>query len=350
MQAESIVDAIILGIIEGLTEFIPVSSTAHLLLAGKLLGFENPGKTFEVLIQLGAILAILTVYSGRLWTIARKLPSDPTARRFTAAVIIAFLPAAVVGALGHSIIKGIFFESLYMICGVLIAGGIILLLVDRMTFKPRFTNVMDYPIGLAFRIGLFQCLALVPGVSRSGATIVGALLMGTDKRSAAEFSFFLAMPTMAGAFAYDFYKNRDVIDLAQIELVAIGFVAAFIVAVLVIRSFLDFVSRHGFAFFAWWRILVGGVGIVLLAVFGGSSGEATTAGSDGASAFELAVRAEANEIGWQDGGKAGRLDAEPGERAPFALRRVRDDIVDAQHADLIGGKQLSGQVLKNRGF
>jgi undecaprenyl-diphosphatase len=127
---------------------------------------------------------------------------------------------------------------------------------------------MDYPLGLAFRIGLFQCMALVPGVSRSGATIVGALLMGTDKRSAAEFSFFLAMPTMAGAFAYDFYKNRDVIDLAQIQLVAIGFVAAFIVAVLVVRSLLDFVSRHGFAFFAWWRILVGAVGIVLLAAFG----------------------------------------------------------------------------------
>jgi undecaprenyl-diphosphatase len=268
MQAEAIIDAVILGIIEGLTEFIPVSSTAHLLLAGKLLGFENPAKTFEVLIQLGAILAILTVYSGRLWTIARKLPSDPIARRFTLAVIIAFLPAAVVGALGHSIIKGVFFESLYMICGVLIVGGFVLLWVDRMKFEPRYTNVMDYPLGLAFRIGLFQCMALVPGVSRSGATIVGALLMGTDKRSAAEFSFFLAMPTMAGAFAYDFYKNRDVIDLAQIQLVAIGFVAAFIVAVLVVRSLLDFVSRHGFAFFAWWRILVGAVGIVLLAAFG----------------------------------------------------------------------------------
>jgi undecaprenyl-diphosphatase len=313
MQAGTIVDAVILGIIEGLTEFIPVSSTAHLLLAGKLLGFENPGRTFEVLIQLGAILAILTVYSGRLWTIARKLPSDPMARRFVSAVLIAFLPAAAVGALGHSIIKDVLFESLYLICGILIVGGFVLLWVDRMTFKPRFTDVMEYSPGLAFRIGLFQCMALVPGVSRSGATIVGALLMGTDKRSAAEFSFFLAMPTMAGAFAFDFYRNRDVIDLAQIQLVAVGFVAAFIVAVVVIRSLLDFVSRHGFAFFAWWRILVGCIGIIMLAAFGEPSGGASEVRSGGTAAFELAVRAKPDEIGRQDGGEAGRLDAKAGE-------------------------------------
>jgi undecaprenyl-diphosphatase len=251
MQADTIVSAVILGIVEGLTEFIPVSSTAHILLAGKALGFENPGKTFEVLIQLGAILAILTVYSGRLWTIARNLPSDPKARRFVIAVLIAFLPAAIVGALGHRIIKEVFFESPYLICATLIAGGIVLLVVDRLVLKPRFTDVMEYTPWLTLRIGLFQCLALVPGVSRSGATIVGSLLMGTDKRSAAEFSFFLAIPTMAGAFAFDLYKNRDLIDIAQIGLVAVGFIAAFVAAVLVVRSLLDFVSRHGFAPFGW---------------------------------------------------------------------------------------------------
>jgi len=268
MQVDTIVGAVILGVIEGLTEFIPVSSTAHLLLAGKALGFENPGKTFEVLIQLGAVLAILTVYSGRLVRLAGALPTDPKARRFTAAVILAFLPAAVVGVLLHRIIKEVFFESTLLVCTTLIVGGFILLWVDRLKFEPRYTDVMDYPLGLAFRIGLFQCLALIPGVSRSGATIVGALLMGTDKRSAAEFSFFLAMPTMAGAFAYDFYKNRDLIDATQLGLVAIGFVCAFIAAVLVVRSLLDFVSRHGFSLFAWWRIVVGGIGIAAMALFG----------------------------------------------------------------------------------
>jgi undecaprenyl-diphosphatase len=268
MQADTIVGAVILGILEGLTEFIPVSSTAHLLLAGKLLGFENPGKTFEVLIQLGAILAILSVYSARLLRLAAALPSDAKARRFVAAVVLAFVPAAVFGVLGHRIIKEVFFESTLLIATTLIVGGVILLWVDRLKLEPRYHDVMDYPLWLAFRIGLFQCLALIPGVSRSGATIVGSLLMGTDKRSAAEFSFFLAMPTMAGAFVYDFYKNRDVIDAAQLEVVAIGFVFAFIAAVLVVRSLLDFVSRHGFALFAWWRIAVGSVALAAVLLFG----------------------------------------------------------------------------------
>jgi undecaprenyl-diphosphatase len=347
MQIDQTVSAVILGIVEGLTEFLPVSSTAHILLLGKALGFENPRKTFEVLIQLGAILAILTVYSGRLWTIGRTLPSDPKARRFVAAVIIAFLPAALIGVLGHRIVKEVFFESPYLICTMLIVGGIVLLWVDRMAFKPRFTDVMDYPLGLALKIGVFQTLALVPGVSRSGATIVGSLLMGTDKRSAAEFSFFLAMPTMAGAFAYDLYRNRALVDMAQIGLVAVGFVAAFIAAVLVVRSLLDFVSRHGFAPFGWWRIFVGGAGIVLLAAFNGPPAGTTTALSGGVSALELAVRAEADEIGRQDGGKAGRLDAKIGERPLLAPGRVGDDVVEPELTDLIGGQELAGQILKD---
>jgi hypothetical protein len=216
-----------------------------------------------------------------------------------------------------------------------------------MAFKPRFTDVMDYPLGLALKIGVFQTLALVPGVSRSGATIVGSLLMGTDKRSAAEFSFFLAMPTMAGAFAYDLYQNSALVDIAQIELVAVGFVAAFISAVLVVRSLLDFVSRHGFAPFAWWRIFVGGAGILLLALFNGPPAGTTTAGSGGVAALELAVRAEADEIGRQDGGEAGRLDAEIGERPLLAARQVGDDIIDPELADLIAGQKPAGQILKD---
>lgn len=264
MNPVDVLDALVLGLIEGLTEFIPVSSTAHLLLVGHFLGFQNPGKMFEILIQLGAVLAVLTVYFSRIVNIARALPSDPKARRFVAAVVIAFLPAAALGVLLHDFIKTVLFETPVLVAVVLIVGGVLLLLVDRMPLRRRYTNIMDYPLGLALGIGLFQSLALVPGVSRSGATIAGALLLGTDKRSAAEFSFFLAMPTMAGAFAYDLWSNRHLIDGNQMALVAIGFVAAFIAAVIVVRALLDFVSRHGFAPFAWWRIVVGSVALVLL--------------------------------------------------------------------------------------
>jgi undecaprenyl-diphosphatase len=267
MNPETIVGAVVLGLIEGLTEFIPVSSTAHLLLAGHFMGFRNPGKTFEVLIQLGAILAIVTVYAERLIWLAASIPSpDPKGRRFIAAVLIAFLPAAVLGALAHDFIKTVLFESPRLIAAVLILGGVVLLIIDRLPLQARFTNVMDLPLKTALGIGVFQCLALLPGVSRSGATIAGALILGADKRTAAEFSFFLAMPTMAGAFAFDFYKNRAIIDADQITLVAIGFVAAFVAAVLVVRTLLNFVSRHGFAPFAWWRIGVGLLVLVLLSV------------------------------------------------------------------------------------
>ena len=268
MNSETILDALILGLIEGLTEFLPVSSTGHILLAGHFLGFNNPGRTFEVLIQLGAILAILTVYSGRLVKLARDVPRDPKARRFVLSILLAFLPAVVIGVLAHDFIKTVLFETPALVCTMLILGGLVLLWVDRIVLEPRYTEVMDYPLGLAFRIGLFQCLAMIPGVSRSGSTIVGALLMGADKRSAAEFSFFLAMPTMVGAFAYDLYKNRDIIDASQMGLVAIGFVASFIVAALVVRSLLDFVSKHGYAIFGRWRIAVGAVGLAALLTFG----------------------------------------------------------------------------------
>lgn len=268
MPEESIVSALVLGLIEGLTEFIPVSSTAHVLLAGHFLGFQSPGNTFAVLIQLGAILAILLIYLRRLLDIAVNLPTSKKARHFVLTVLVAFLPAAVIGVVAHGFIKAILFETPALMCVVLILGGFILLLVDRMAFQPRYTDVMDYPLSLAFKIGLFQCLAMVPGTSRSGATIVGSLLMGTDKRSAAEFSFFLAMPTMLGAFTLDLYKNRDAISFDDGAVIAIGFIAAFVTALFVVRSLLDFISSRGYAPFAWWRILVGSVGLVGLFLFG----------------------------------------------------------------------------------
>ncbi|MDQ2632227.1 MAG: undecaprenyl-diphosphate phosphatase [Pseudomonadota bacterium] len=268
MENQSLVDALVLGLLEGLTEFIPVSSTGHILLAGHFLGFQSTGKAFEILIQLGAILAILTVYAGRLIKLLVDFPNDSRTRRFVLGVLIAFLPAAFLGVIGHGFIKTVLFETPKLICVMLLLGGLVLLWVDRLDLKPKYLDVMDYPLSLCLKIGLFQCLALIPGTSRSGATIVGALLMGSDKRSAAEFSFFLAMPTMAGAFAYDLYKNRDVLSAADLPVIGVGFVAAFVMAVIVVRYLLDYVSRHGYALFAWWRLIVGAVGLAALFIWG----------------------------------------------------------------------------------
>jgi len=268
MADQSIISALVLGFVEGLTEFIPVSSTAHVLLAGHFLGFKSPGNTFAVLIQLGAILAILLVYFQRLLSIATALPSSTKARQFVLSILLAFLPAAVIGAFAHGFIKSVLFETPMLICIVLILGGVVLFAIDRLPLKPRYHDVMDYPPSLALKIGLFQCLAMVPGTSRSGATIAGALLMGTDKRSAAEFSFFLAMPTMLGAFTLDLYKNRAALNFDDVSLIAVGFIAAFLAALVVVRSLLNFVSSRGFAPFAVWRIVIGAAGLVGLWLVG----------------------------------------------------------------------------------
>lgn len=268
MEDQSIISALVLGLIEGLTEFVPVSSTAHVLLAGHFLGFESPGNTFAVLIQLGAILAILSVYFAKLLGIALSLPTSEKSRRFVGAVLLGFLPAAVIGALAHDFIKTVLFETPMLICVVLILGGFVLLWIDRLPLKPEYHDVTEYPLSLALKIGFCQCVAMIPGTSRSGATIVGALLLGADKRSAAEFSFFLAMPTMLGAFTLDLYKNRNALTVDDGLIIAIGFVAAFISALFVVRGLLDFVSKRGYAPFAWWRIAVGAIGIVALLIFG----------------------------------------------------------------------------------
>lgn len=260
------IEAAVLGLIEGLTEFIPVSSTAHILLAGQAMGFQSPGKTFEVLIQLGAILAIMGVYAGRLTQLAIRIPHDPSARRFILAVLCAFLPAALVGVAAHSVIKSLFDKPL-LICTMLILGGIILLWVDRWPPKNTIQNVEAMPLKQALIIGFCQCLAMIPGVSRSGATIVSALWLGANKRTAAEFSFYLAMPTMAGAFAYDLYKSYNLLSLNDVAIISIGFVMAFLSGLFVVKKLLDYVSNHGFALFGWWRIFVGsfGFGFFLIA-------------------------------------------------------------------------------------
>jgi undecaprenyl-diphosphatase len=260
------IKALILGIVEGFTEFLPVSSTGHLLLVGHFLGFESKGKTFEVLVQLGAILAILSVYFWKLIAIAIALPKDPKSRLFVFGILLAFLPAMVLGGLFGSYIKSVLFDP-RIVCTTLIAGGFILLAVDEMQMQPKYTDIMEYPLPMCLKIGLFQCLAMVPGVSRSGATIVGSMFLGADKRSAAEFSFFLAMPTMAGAFAYDLLKSYKILAFNDVALIVIGFIAAFFSALYVVRGFLQFVSSHGFKWFAWWRIalgILGWIGLLLI--------------------------------------------------------------------------------------
>ncbi|MEI4260652.1 undecaprenyl-diphosphate phosphatase [Roseovarius sp. D0-M9] len=253
-----------LGLIEGLTEFIPVSSTGHLLLIGHFIGFDNPGRSFEVVIQLGAVLALLSVYFTRLAQVIIDAPHSPGARRFLATVIVAFLPALVVGVLAHDFIKMVLFETPILVAVMLILGGIVLIFVDRFAPEPRYDDAAHLPIWVTFRIGLFQCLAMIPGTSRSGATIVGALLMGVNKRAAAEFSFFLSMPTMTGAVAYDLYQNRAVLDLSAMSDIAVGFAMAFVSGLFVVKWLLGFVSRNGYALFGWWRIIAGTIALGLL--------------------------------------------------------------------------------------
>ena len=259
--------AVILGIIEGVTEFLPVSSTGHLLLAERFfnLGEGSFWNSFTVLIQLGAILAILAIYFVKLWRIALGMFSNPADRRFVIGVLVAFLPAAVIGAAAGSYIKSYLFNP-WVVCFSLIVGGAILLWVDQLDHDPHEHDATTFPLPMYLAIGFAQCLAMIPGVSRSGASIVAAMLLGADKRAAAEFSFFLAIPTMVGAFAYDFYKNRGDLTADHVGLIAIGFVVSFVTAIIVVKTFLNYVTRHGFVLFAWWRVIVGTLGLIALAM------------------------------------------------------------------------------------
>ena len=281
--------AIILGLVEGLTEFIPVSSTGHLLLTKEALGLaDEPWNTFIVMIQLGAILAVVALYFQRLWGVLIGLPGkDPRARMFTVSVLLAFFPSAVLGLLFHDFIKGVLFNPT-IVCVSLIVGGVALIFLERhadrgakvAAAEPIPTDgsvvaegrllkadAMTFDWKTSLGIGLWQCLSIIPGVSRSGATIVGGLLLGVDKKAAAEFSFFLAIPTMVGAFVLDFWESRAVVaDHAGI--IAIGFVVSFLSGLVIVRTLIDFVGRHGFAPFAWWRIAIGALGLLALAATG----------------------------------------------------------------------------------
>ncbi|MDO8296491.1 MAG: undecaprenyl-diphosphate phosphatase [Caulobacter sp.] len=258
--------AILLGIIEGLTEFIPVSSTGHLLLAKAALGLTDPSwDSFIVLIQLGAILAVMALYFRRLWAVLIGLPTSAEARRFALSVLVAFLPAVVFGFLLYDFIKQVLFESPGVICWSLIVGGVLLLAIDRWSPAPRQQDAMKLSLPTALGVGLFQVLAMIPGVSRSGATIVGGVMLGIDKRAAAEFSFYLAIPTMIGAFAKDFWESRESLMVGDhLGLLAVGFVVSFVSGLVVVKVLLDFVSKRGLAPFGWWRIAVGAVGLAWL--------------------------------------------------------------------------------------
>jgi undecaprenyl-diphosphatase len=259
--------AVILGIVEGVTEFLPVSSTGHLLLAERFfdLGAGDFWNTFTVLIQLGAILAIVVIYFAKLWRIALGTLSNDTDRRFVIGVLAAFMPAVIVGLIAGSYIKELLFNP-WVICFSLICGGAVLLWVDQLGHKPREHDATAFPLPMYIWIGIAQCTAMIPGVSRSGATIVSAMLLGADKRAAAEFSFFLAIPTMVGAFAYDFYKSRATMTSDHLWIVAIGFVVSFVTAIIVVKAFLSYVTRNGFTFFAWWRVIAGTLGLIALAL------------------------------------------------------------------------------------
>jgi len=260
-----LIKAAILGVVEGLTEFLPVSSTGHLLLMEHFLGWgdDSFGKSFAILIQLGAILALLTIYFGRIWALATTMFTRWAAARFVIGVLLAFLPAAVIGALFGSVVKAHLFD-VRIVCIMFIIGGFVLLWVDRMNLKPKYLEATSFSLPMYFAIGVIQCLAMIPGVSRSGATIVGAMLFGADRRSAAEFSFWLAMPTMVGAFAYEAYKSRADLAHGDILAIAVGFVFSFIFGWIVVKTFLRYIQRHSFSVFAWWRILLGSAGIYAL--------------------------------------------------------------------------------------
>ena len=254
--------AALLGIIQGLTEFLPVSSTAHLIIAARLLAFEDPGGVFTVMIQLGSILAVMWLYRAKIIRIVMGLPSDPDARRFAAMILLAFVPAVLAGAFLADYVTTVLYASPKVIATTFVLGGIVMLAVERFRPVPDVLDADRTPFIRALGIGLCQVLALVPGVSRSGATIVGGMLMGLDRPAAAEFSFFLAMPTMMAAFAHSLLKARHQLTSERAVEIVVGLIMAFIASALVVKPFLAVVRRAGFAPFAWYRIALG------LAVFG----------------------------------------------------------------------------------
>ena len=261
--------AALLGIVQGVTEFLPVSSTAHLLIAERLLGYHDPGGVFTVMIQLGSIFAVMWLYRRKIVDVVTGLPSSADARRFAFKILLATVPALVAGALFSKFVKSVLYGSVLVIATAFIAGGIIMLVVERRRPAPDVLDVDSLPAGRALAVGAFQALALVPGVSRSGGTIVAAMAMRVDRAAAAEFTFFLAMPTMAAAFAHDLLEVRHDLGSARGAEIAIGFVMAFVASALTVKPFLNYVRRSGFQPFAWYRIAAG---VALLAALGAGWG------------------------------------------------------------------------------
>lgn len=260
-----LVIAALLGVLQGLTEFLPVSSTAHLLIVEDLIGYEDEGSAFTVMIQLGSILAVMWLYRQRIIDVVLGLPTKPEARRFALMLLVAFLPAIPIGLFGEDFVTGVLHKSFAVMALALIIGGFAMMAIERFAPTPSVKDAADTPIVRAFGVGIFQMVALIPGVSRSGATIFGGLLLGLDRRSAAEFSFFLAMPTMIAAFVYDFLKIKDQITSDRAAEILVGFLFAFISAALVVKPFLGFVTRVGFAPFAWYRIAAGAAVLAAIA-------------------------------------------------------------------------------------
>ena len=257
MDFPILLKALILGIVEGLTEFLPISSTGHLIVVGSLLGYtDEQSKVFKIVIQFGAILAVCWEYRARIAQVVVGLPSEPMQRRFAANIFIAFLPALVLGVLLHGTIKAYLFSPL-TVAAALVVGGAAILYIEGRRFRPRFTTVDDISWREALKVGLAQTLAMFPGVSRAGATIMGGLVFGLSRRAATELSFFLAIPTMLAATVYDLYKSRELLAADDLAVFAVGFAAAFVAALLTVRALLRFVSNHSFVGFAWYRIAFG---------------------------------------------------------------------------------------------
>jgi len=253
-----------LGIVEGITEFIPVSSTGHLILAGDLISFsDEKAKVFDVFIQLGAILSVVWLYREKVFNVIKGLGDSKQSRSFAVNIVIAFLPAAFVGLLLHKIIKAYLFNPV-SVAAALVVGGIAILLIEKMDHRQQVAGVDNITLKQAIGVGIAQCFSLFPGVSRSGATIMGGLLAGFDRKVAVEFSFFLAIPTMFAATGYDLFSNLHALSLSDVPLFAVGFITSFFSALIVIKAFLGYVSHHNFSGFAYYRI---GFGLLVLAFY-----------------------------------------------------------------------------------
>ncbi|MGE6191282.1 MAG: undecaprenyl-diphosphatase [Gammaproteobacteria bacterium HGW-Gammaproteobacteria-9] len=258
------IQALILGVVEGITEFLPVSSTGHQIIVADLIGFGGErALAFNIIIQLGAILAVIWEYRGKIIDVVVGLPKERQAQKFTANLLIAFLPAVVLGVAFADLIHEYLFNPI-TVATALVIGGIVMLWAERRDHAIRAETVDDMSWTLALKVGFAQCLALVPGTSRSGSTIIGGLLFGLSRKAATEFSFFLAMPTMVGAAVYSGYKYRDLFQPGDFAVFAIGFVTSFIFAMLAVRALLKFIGNHSYAAFAWYRI---GFGLLILATW-----------------------------------------------------------------------------------